>query len=265
MPDPMDFPIDGDLAAWFPVESQTTEGDRRALIGALLLARRVAGRYRYLEVGSFLGGSLAPFLLDPQCEAILSVDERQRAQPDERGLRFDYAGISAQQMIDGLRAKGLDTAKLATFDGPIDALPDDGTRYHLAFVDAEHTDEACFRDAVWTFPRLAPDAVLLFHDSRLVSKALRLFALHLRQAGVPLRVHKKADSDTTAFLFGACRDADVAACLGPHEDFDRFCAWAERYRLEAQLRNRVRIDGLPDDALRTAQLTIADPATVRAY
>jgi hypothetical protein len=261
----MEFSTNGDLAAYFPVESQTVEADKRVLIGALLLAHHVAGRYRYLEIGSFLGGRLTPFLLDPQCSAILSVDDRHRAQPDERGLRFDYAGISAQTMIDRLRAAGLDTSKLATFDGSIDACPSDSSRYEVAFVDAEHTDEACFRDALWTLPRLAPDAIMLFHDSRLVFKALRLLAVHLRHAGRAFRIHKRADSDISAFLFGAFDGAHADACLGPSQDFDEFCRWGERYRLETQVRNRVRVEGLPDDALRNAKLTVVDPPTVKAY
>jgi hypothetical protein len=262
---PMDFARDGDLATYFPVESQSVEDDKRALIGALLLARRVAGRYRYLEVGSFLGGSLAPFLMDPCCLGVLSVDERNRAQPDERGMRFDYAGISAATMIDGLHATGVDTTKLVTFDGAIDALPTDGTRYDLAFVDAEHTDEACFRDALWTRSRLASDAALLFHDTRLVFKALRLLAVHFVHAGTPFRIHKTAGSDVTAFLFGAFMRDDAATYLGPADDFDGFCSWAERYRIETQVRNRVRIEGVPDDVLRKAKLTVVDPPVVKAY
>lgn len=261
----MDFAVDGDLDAYFPIESQTLAGDKRVLIGALLLARRVAGRYGYLEIGSFLGGSLVPFLRDPQCHSVLSVDERHRAQPDERGLAFDYGGISAATMIERLHAAGIATSKLATFDGAIDACPDDGSRFDVAFVDAEHTDEACFRDALWTLPRLRADAVLLFHDSRLVFKALRMLALYLRRAGTPFALRKVAGSDMTAFLFGAYVREDVDAFLGAAEDADAFFRWAERYRIESQVRNRVRIAGMADEHLRAATITVVDPPTVKAY
>src|ERR1700690_4369966 len=91
------------LADEFPIESQTSATDKLALLQVRNILRKTLATYDYLEIGSFLGGSLTPFLKDPQCRRILSVDERNRQQPDERGVKYDYSGITHQTMIDNLK------------------------------------------------------------------------------------------------------------------------------------------------------------------
>ncbi len=73
------------LQTEFPISSQTSEIDKRAL---LLVREAINGyldSYNYLEIGSYLGGTLVPFLRDGSCRRILSVDKRGQLQPDERG------------------------------------------------------------------------------------------------------------------------------------------------------------------------------------
>ena len=84
-----------DLEYFFPVVSQTSSSDKLFLLGTMRLVRNT-GAYNYVEIGSFRGGSLSPFLMDPACKNILSIDDRGRVQPDERGLNFDYTGITSQ-------------------------------------------------------------------------------------------------------------------------------------------------------------------------
>src|SRR5471030_2994448 len=117
------MPQTSDIALAFPIESQSSDRDKEFLLAAKRLIADVAPGYDYLEIGSFLGGSLAPFLDDPACRSILSIDERGRMLSDERGALFDYAGVSTQSMLDRLHQAGLATAKLSTHDGPIDTLP----------------------------------------------------------------------------------------------------------------------------------------------
>ena len=124
------------------------------------------GTYNYLEIGSYRGGSLTPFLMDPACKMILSIDDRGRVLPDERGISFDYTGITTQSMLDDLNHCGITTDKLRTFDGSIRTLIDDYTAsFDLAFIDGEHTDEACFRDFLWALPLVKPNSIVIFHDS----------------------------------------------------------------------------------------------------
>jgi hypothetical protein len=50
-------------------------------------------------------------------------------------------------MLDELHRSSISTDKLRTFDGSISELDDNyAVSFDLAFIDGEHTDEACFRD-----------------------------------------------------------------------------------------------------------------------
>src|SRR5216683_7177427 len=130
------LPALSDLANLFPISSQTSANDKLFLLGSMRLARKT-GSYAYLEIGSFRGGSLTPFLMDPACTTVLSIDTRGRVQPDdERGISFDYSEITTQSMLDELTRCGIGTEKLRTFDGSIDALTDNYTAtFDVAFID----------------------------------------------------------------------------------------------------------------------------------
>src|SRR3974390_2702444 len=174
-----------DLPDFFPIASQSTPDDKLFLLGAMRLARN-AGRYSYVEIGSFLGGSLAPFLMDSVCEAVLSIDERGRIQPDERGIRYDYSPYTTQSMLNELARCHIPTEKLTTFDGSIDALTGVSPAwFDVAFIDGEHTDEACFRDFLWTIPLMKSDSIVMFHDSTFIYKALKLIMVYLNKQQVP--------------------------------------------------------------------------------
>jgi hypothetical protein len=69
-----------DLEYFFPIPSQTSSR-QTFLLGTMRLVRN-SRAYNYLEIGSFLGGSLTPFLMDTACKTILSIDDR--------GINYDY-------------------------------------------------------------------------------------------------------------------------------------------------------------------------------
>lgn len=85
-----------DILLSFPIQSQTSLADKEFLLNAMGLLSALSDGYEYLEIGSFLGGTLAPFLADPNCRKAFSVDDREREQPDERGLNYSYRGITTQ-------------------------------------------------------------------------------------------------------------------------------------------------------------------------
>lgn len=237
-----------DFEALFPVRTQTTGADRAFLLGMCELMGATRPAYNYLEIGSFLGGSLVPFLRDPRCKEIVSVDDRGRKQPDERGATYDYTAISAQTMLDQLHAHGLDTTKLETFDGSVDALPARDSKFDLAFVDGEHTDEACFRDFLWLLPHMKADAVVILHDSTLIHRALKMILLYLRKDGRAHTVHKMPGSEMTAIFFNAEDAALSERFLGARDDLAAFLIRAEADVLRAQVKNRVEIAFNPDGA-----------------
>jgi hypothetical protein len=204
-----------DLANLFPISSQTSANDKLFLLGAMRLAHKT-GSYAYLEIGSFLGGSLPPFLMDPACKMVLSIDERGRVQPDERGINYDYSEITTQSMLDELNRCRIGTEKLRTFDGSINALTDNYTpAFDVAFIDGEHTDEACFRDFLWTLPLMKSDAIIMFHDSTLIYKSLKLIMVYLDKTKVPYTFFKRADSQMSALFFGSYCNMDPVRYLEP--------------------------------------------------
>jgi Methyltransferase domain len=252
----------------FPIESQTSLNDKLCLLGGMRLARR-SGSYSYLEVGSFRGGSLTPFLMDPACASVVSIDDRGRIQPDERGISFDYSDITTQSMLDELHRHDLNTDKLRTFDGSIHRIEDiDSSSIDLALIDGEHTDEACFRDFLWTLPLVKQNSIVLFHDSTLVYKALRLIMLYLDKEGRKYTFYKRLDSEMSAVLLGDFCRADHARDLGPQEEQSQFFARAEAQRIETQFMNRARIRFAPIRLLKLRvpiSVAIEQPRSLRAW
>jgi hypothetical protein len=230
-----------DLTQQFPIQSQTSPRDKAFLLGAIEMVRESHTPFSYLEIGSFLGGSLAPFLKSDDCASVLSIDDRERQQPDERGAKFDYAGITTQSMLDNLHKHTLATSKLETHDGSIDSLPPPARKYDLAFIDGEHTDEACFRDFLWTLPLMNGDGIVMFHDSSLVYRALKLIRIYLRNAGREHLFFKRRHSQMSAVLLGNPDASRVESYLGPAEDIGEFFARAESDLLKTQVRRRVRL------------------------
>jgi hypothetical protein len=245
-----------DLGVFFPIPSQTSSIDKLLLLGLMRLGQS-KGSYKYLEIGSYRGGSLAPFLMDPACKMILSIDDRGRVQPDERGISFDYTAITTQSMMDNLHSCGISTDKLRTFDGSIHTLGDNFTsdnkctsNFDLAFIDGEHTDEACFRDFLWTLPLMKPNSVIVFHDSTIIYKSLKLIMLYLDKVKHGYTFFKSTDADVSALLFGDFQKIDRFQFLGAEENQSIFFARAEAIRIMQQFQNRRRIRFVPSKILK---------------
>src|ERR1700755_1485638 len=114
---------DLDLKLFAKIESQSTDNDKRSLLACQLATRELAPGYNYLEIGSYLGGSIQPHLLDEKCARIFSIDMRPEKQPDERGANYTYLNNSTARMMEKLRdvdADGL--AKITTIDGDTRSL-----------------------------------------------------------------------------------------------------------------------------------------------
>ncbi len=231
------------LARFFPVPTQTTDEDKTFLLAALGLMRRENPTFSFLEIGSYRGGSLAPFLMDSSCDRIVSIDERGRALSDERGKKIDYTGFTQQAMVEALHARGVPTDKLIMFDGSIERYDGSGgASFDLAFIDGEHTDAACFRDFLWTLPLMRPDSIVMFHDRTFIHNALRLIDIYLRKDGRPCRTIHKADSEMSAIAFGRYRTIDLQGWFGAEELPEDFHPRAEVEMIQHVLSNRVKVD-----------------------
>lgn len=159
-------PLDLSLFRW--IESQTSESDRQALLSIRDAVCGMTTSYRYLEVGSHLGGSLQPHVIDARCVKIYSIDPRPLEQPDERWTsKYRYEENSTDRMLALLSAiPEANISKIQTFEASSWELTPASipSPIDFAFIDGEHTNSAVVRDFVSVRRFLSPTAILAFHD-----------------------------------------------------------------------------------------------------
>lgn len=162
--------------AVFQVETHSTLDDRASFLRVQALARSVFGRYIYLEVGSHVGGSLFPHLIDPACEAAVSVDPRPATLPDERAELIPYPENSTARMIAILseRLPPSAMAKLTTIESDVSDVHPEAVepKATLTFIDGVHTNTSCFSDFVGVLQLMKPDCIVCFHDANLIADAI---------------------------------------------------------------------------------------------
>jgi hypothetical protein len=158
-----------DLELFSTIPSQSTDEDKRSLLACQAAVRELRAGYNYLEIGSHLGGSLQPHLLDPQCTQIYSIDKRPRSQPDARGYDWVYENNSTARMLENLRKVSDDVSKITTIDGDSRAIDPAliEERIDLCFIDGEHTDDAAVADFEFCLKVLSESGVIMFHDSQI--------------------------------------------------------------------------------------------------
>ena len=186
-----------DLSLFDPIRSQTSPDDRRALLAVQDAVARAFGAYVYLEIGSFLGGTLQPHVRDSRCESIVSVDLRPEVQPDDmHGVTIEgnYDHVSSESMRAALRdslaatGPGADprgVEKITTFECDLTDVPAGaiGAKPHLCFIDGEHTSKAVRSDFAACRKLARPDAVIAFHDAARVIPALEDILAGLKAEG----------------------------------------------------------------------------------
>jgi hypothetical protein len=230
----------------FPINSQTSDKDKIFLLNAITTIKaRGAASFKYLEIGSFMGGSLTPFLLDEACDLVVSVDERGRQQPDERGAKYDYAGITHQTMIDNLTSHGMDVSKLITHDGSISTYDRGSNKFDIAFIDGEHSDIACCRDFAWTYPMMKDNSIIIFHDSAIIYKALSIILELMYEKKVEFYIYKDSVSEMTAIFLGEFALINHRDIFGNPEDWRSFQNRSEIRMLSSIIKHRVTFEVNP--------------------
>ena len=177
---------DLDISLFDPIPSQTDAGDRRSLLAVQRATARTHGRFAYLEIGSHLGGSIQPYLVDPRCTRIYSIDPRPLQQPDDRspGHVATYESNSSERMLSLLReVEPREVVKIQCFER--DASEVDcsaiAPRPHVAFIDGEHTRKAVLSDFQFCRRVIAEDGTILFHDVFFVYPAILEICRELRR------------------------------------------------------------------------------------
>ncbi len=186
--------LDVGLFHW--ILSQSTENDRRALLAIQLALRERLPSYAYLEIGSYKGGSLQPFLLDPRCAQIHSIDLRPREARDVRGGQNYSENTTACMLrllasIPGAQLHKVKTYEAATGDIPIATV---SPKPNLCFVDGEHTDEAVLGDSRFCLDVLAENGCIVYHDANLVYRGLNMFLEELSSGHRKFRAFHLSDS-----------------------------------------------------------------------
>jgi hypothetical protein len=169
---------DLDTRLFDPILAQSDQDDRRALLALHEGAASRYGSFVYLEIGSYLGGSLQAHVRDPRCVGIISIDPRPEAPPDKRTGTWTYEGNTTAHMLGLLgELPGADLSKLTTFELGTEALSVDALpmRPHYCFIDGEHTDEASLRDGRFCAEALGGRGVIAFHDDQVVRGGIEAF------------------------------------------------------------------------------------------
>lgn len=185
-----------DITLFSQIPSQTTEADRRSLLAAQFCTRECVDGYVYLEIGSHLGGSIQPHLLDPRCKKIYSIDKRPPSQPDDRGPIYEYPDNSTERMLSLLAAVDpQQVTKVECIDGDTKSIPP--SRIHhapdLCFIDGEHTSAAVVSDFDFCLKVCAAGATIAFHDAQTVFRGLRSLVSKLRRSKREFSSHALSD------------------------------------------------------------------------
>lgn len=179
-----------DLSVYDPVDTQLFREDRLSLLALQAAFRRWKRPYTYLEIGSHLGGSLQPFLADPECALVISIDPRPPTQPDERGVDFSYPGNSTERMLEALRPTyAASLGKLRTYDSDAAGVTAIPSPPDICFIDGEHTDAAVRSDVASCFRLGATTGVLAFDDLHVVFRGYAAVLADLRRRRVAHRAY----------------------------------------------------------------------------
>lgn len=190
-----------DVSLFEAITSQTSEGDRRSLLAIQRTTARNHGQFNYLEIGSHLGGTIQPYLLDDRCKKIYSIDPRPSSQPDDRasGYIAYYPENSAERMIEHLKGIGYgDIEKIHCIDldasqvapGQIPEVPE------VLFIDGEHTRSAVISDFGFCQRVASKTATIVFHDTDIVDAAIEEVCERLKREN---RKHTPLKLEGTVF------------------------------------------------------------------
>ncbi len=164
-----------DLSLFEKITSQSTDHDKQSFLAIQLAVRNLRPGYKYLEIGSFLGGSIQPHLVDDRCERIYSIDKRPLRQPDARGFDYTYLNNSTERMLEQLREVAADKMdKIVTIDGDSRSIDPAVVRdaIDLCFIDGEHTDAAVLSDFKFCLEVLNDNGCIAFHDAQITYNGL---------------------------------------------------------------------------------------------
>ena len=143
---------------------------------------------------------------------------------------------------DGIDAHGFDVTKLDTFDGSINEYPKTDDKFDLVFIDGEHTDFACFRDFIHSLKLMKENSVIVFHDSSLIHKALRIIQEYFVASKERFRFVKVKDSEVSCIFRNSLAVLKLEEFLQIDNDLNAFYRNAETALLTEVVKNRLNVN-----------------------
>jgi predicted O-methyltransferase YrrM len=170
-----------DISLFDAIHSQTLPNEKEALL-LLQSLHHKKSEYVYLEIGSFIGGTLQPHLLDQKCKKIYSIDKRV-SQSNQKNNTVEF-------MLDSLKSIQEDISKIKTFecdtrDVPIRSISE---KADLVFIDGWHSDEAVYSDFRASLKLCKQNAAIVFHDTYWIFNGILKIYKYLRENN--LKFHK---------------------------------------------------------------------------
>jgi hypothetical protein len=192
-----------DVSLYGNISAELTHSDKRCLLHIQRAVRAKPRGYVYLEIGSHLGGSIQPHLMDPACTAIHSIDPRPLVQADARGFRVHYPDNSTERMLENLRRLAPEQlTKVVTYQVNAEDVsnlnPIAGV--DLIFIDGEHTDDRALADFKAVLPLCNSGAVIVFHDAPLVHGAIKSAMELMKAKGISFRSLPLPDTLFAVFI-----------------------------------------------------------------
>jgi len=183
-----------DIKIFERIKSQLSENDKQSLLACQLAVRELKTDYNYLEIGSYLGGSIQPHLQDEKCARVYSIDKRPLHQPDNRGVDYTYLNNSTKRMLE-LLGEIAPTDKIKTIDGDTRQIkPSEVTeKMQMCLIDGEHTDEAVFSDFKFCLEVLDTNGAIVFHDAPITYNGISTCVEHLKQNNIKFRAYGLPD------------------------------------------------------------------------
>ncbi|MEO8041210.1 MAG: class I SAM-dependent methyltransferase [Acidobacteriota bacterium] len=183
---------DLDLDLFSKIDSQSTKHDKQSFLAIQLAVRNLKPGYKYVEIGSYLGGSIQPHLLDDRCTRIYSIDKRPEKQPDARGFDYTYLNNSTERMLEKLSTVASEKlGKITTIDGDSRSISpaEIGDKVDLCFIDGEHTDEAVLSDFNFCLNVINENGCIAFHDAQITYNGIASCVDQLEQSGVTFHAY----------------------------------------------------------------------------
>jgi hypothetical protein len=182
-----------DVKLFEKIHSQTSDSDKRSILACQKgIGELIPAGFTFLEIGSYQGGSLQPFLMNERCKKIISIDKRPKVSPDERGTDVIYLDNTTDKMLERLKEiypQGV--SKIECIDADVSEINADNfaEKPELCFIDGEHTDEATWRDFQFCYKVMAKNGVVLFHDAMIIYNAIFRVIEFLKENNVKFRAY----------------------------------------------------------------------------